>query len=213
MPWARVDDGLHSHPKIRRAWKCRPALGLHLMALSYCGQWSPDGLVPVEWVEEKLPAEEERETVVGALVDAGLWDVDPSGWAIHDWADYNQPEQARARSERARAAAAARWANARGNASGNASGNAQSDSEQSQNHAPRAPARGPGKGKGLRSGGSGGRTILGDAALAAEIGRPEADVVLAAAQVRAHGGTVTAGSVGDYMRSRPDLFDDEGPVE
>ena len=68
-----------------------------------------------------------------------------------------------------------------------------------------------GKGIGIgssRSGGSGGRTILGDAALAAELGRPEADVVLAAAQVRAHGGTVTAGTVGDYIRSRPDLFED-----
>ena len=69
---------------------------------------------------------------------------------------------------------------------------------------------GNGKGMGLRfrSGGSGGRTILGDAALAVEIGRPEADVVLAAAQVRAHGGTVTAGTVAAYMRSRPDLFDE-----
>jgi len=69
---------------------------------------------------------------------------------------------------------------------------------------------GNGKGMGLsfRSGGSGGRGFRGDAALAVEIGRPEADVVLAAAQVRAHGGTVTAGSVAAYMRSRPDLFDE-----
>lgn len=79
--------------------------------------------------------------------------------------------------------------------------------------------KGKGKGSRLRSGGSGGRTIRDagvpagyvppDASLAAEVGRPEADVLLAAAQVRAHGGTVDAGSVGEYIRSRPDLFEEE----
>lgn len=116
MAWAKVDDQLHGHHKIKRVWKCRPALGLHLMAMSYSACYDLDGLVPEEFVEEKLPSKRERDTALSALVDAGLWEVGPDGWIIHDWAEYNGDARTReaaraAKREAGRKGAAARWQN------------------------------------------------------------------------------------------------------
>ena len=89
MPWARVDDGLFSHPKARKAWRCRPALGLHLLALSYCMKHGTEGRLSTEFVEDQLPSPRERRTVVAALVDCGLWSENGDGWIVHDFLDYN----------------------------------------------------------------------------------------------------------------------------
>ena len=89
MPWARVDDGFFAHPKVRRAWRCRPALGLHLLALSYAMKYGTEGNVPAEFVEDQLPNARERRTTVEALVAAGLWHVTEAGWSIHDFLAYN----------------------------------------------------------------------------------------------------------------------------
>jgi len=90
MSWAKVDDQLHGHRKAKLAWKRHPrALGLHLLALSYCAGHLTDGLVDVEFVEEKVPVARERTAVTAALVDAGLWTVVEDGWRIHDWLEYN----------------------------------------------------------------------------------------------------------------------------
>lgn len=89
MPWARLDDTLHGHPKARRAWRCRPALGLYLLSLSYTSAYATEGRVPEDFVEDQLPDPGERSTVVAALVDAGLWEVKSPGWLIHDFLDYN----------------------------------------------------------------------------------------------------------------------------
>lgn len=150
MSWARVDDGLHAHPKIRRAWKCRPALGLHLMALSYCGRWGGElGLVPDEFVEEKLPNARERRQVTEALVDAGLWDAAEGGWLIHDWPEYNHAAQAGA--EKARKAAKARWEGCSSITAGDAQAHAQALPGQSVSNAPRGGARSPAPGRGAGS--------------------------------------------------------------
>jgi hypothetical protein len=90
MSWAKVDDQLHAHRKAKLAWKRHPrALGLHLLALSYCAGHLTDGFVDVEFVEEKVPVARERDAVTKALVDAGLWAAEDGGWRIHDWLDYN----------------------------------------------------------------------------------------------------------------------------
>lgn len=99
MPWARLDDTLHGHPKIRRAWRCRPALGLHLLALSYASSYETDGRIDTEFVEDQLPDPGERSTVVAALVDAGLWKERSNGWTIHDFLKYN-PSRADAEARR-----------------------------------------------------------------------------------------------------------------
>jgi hypothetical protein len=90
MSWAKLDDQLHAHRKAKIAWKAHPrALGMHLLALSYCAGHLTDGLVDEEFVEEKVPAKREREQVTDALVKAGLWTREDDGWRINDWLDYN----------------------------------------------------------------------------------------------------------------------------
>lgn len=98
MPWARVDDKLHSHPKVRRAWRCRPALGIHLLALSFCMDQGTKGHLTPEWVEDQLPKPAERQRTVDALVEAGLWREIDDGWEVHDFLDWNpSPEDIEAR--------------------------------------------------------------------------------------------------------------------
>jgi hypothetical protein len=88
--WAKLDDGFHAHRKAKRAWRNHPrALGLHLLAVSYCASQLTDGFVDNEFIEEKLPAARERAAVTAALVDAGLWTAEEDGWRIHDWLDFN----------------------------------------------------------------------------------------------------------------------------
>ncbi len=90
MSWAKLDDQFHSHRKAKRAWRGHPrALGLHLLAMSYCAGQLTDGLVDDEFVEEKIPKAAERAAATSALVEAGLWDRESDGWRIHDWLLYN----------------------------------------------------------------------------------------------------------------------------
>lgn len=90
MAWARFDDRFHEHRKVRRVWRRQPAaLGLHLMAVTYsCGHLT-DGHVDPEFVEDQVHDPEQREAMVGALVDAGLWEPTDDGWRIHDFTDFN----------------------------------------------------------------------------------------------------------------------------
>lgn len=91
MTWARLDDRFHSHRKVMRAWKShRAAIGLHVLALTYTCGHELDGHVDVEFVELLLPKTAEREKVVSALVEAGLWDENGTGWVIHDFLKFNQ---------------------------------------------------------------------------------------------------------------------------
>lgn len=105
MSWAKVDDQLHAHRKAKLAWKYHPrALGLHLLALSYCAGQLTDGHVDLEFVEEKVPAGRERDNVTEALVNAGLWMPENGGWLINDWLEYN-PSRADVLAKRAKDAA------------------------------------------------------------------------------------------------------------
>jgi hypothetical protein len=90
MSWGKIDDQFHAHRKAKRAWKGHPrALGLHLLAMSYCAGQLTDGLVDDEFVDEKLPSKKEREQVTDALVAAELWVREDDGWRINDWLEYN----------------------------------------------------------------------------------------------------------------------------
>jgi hypothetical protein len=111
MTWAKVDDTLHSHPKARKAGL--PALGLHLLAMSYCGQYLTDGFVEDGWIDMHVRTAAERK-LPGVLVDAGLWHEGEGGYWIHDWLVYNPSreyvESKRAeRSKAGKAGADARW--------------------------------------------------------------------------------------------------------
>lgn len=89
--WVRIDDQMHSHPKVIRAWQaCGESLGLHLLALSYAGCHLTDGHVSVAFVRYQLPQSRARARAVTALVEAGLWEPNGDGWIIHDYLEYNE---------------------------------------------------------------------------------------------------------------------------
>ena len=100
MPWARIDDDFYIHPKVRRVWRCRPAIGLHALALSFCMRHGTEGEVPEWFVEDQLPDPGERDQATAALVDGGLWRLKGDSWEIHDFLVYN-PSNADVRARRA----------------------------------------------------------------------------------------------------------------
>lgn len=118
MPWAKVDDKLHGHPKAAKAGL--EALGLHLLAMSHCAAYGTEGHVDPEFPKGKAAGKSKG--LVRRLVDSGLWEENGTGWVIHDWLDYNPTnEQSRALSE-ARAQAGKRGGKAQANAQASAFG-------------------------------------------------------------------------------------------
>lgn len=115
MMWVRIDDQLHAHPKVQKAWHaCDTSLGLHLLALSHAGCYRTDGYVDPEFVHRQLPQTKIRHRAVKALVDSGLWEANGNGWVIHDYLEYNPSRKSveevrRKRAEAGRRGGQARW--------------------------------------------------------------------------------------------------------
>ena len=110
MAWFKSDDGLHSHPKARRAGL--ESMGLWVVAGTFSSAYKLEGFVPdylvKSWGRGATKA-------AARLVEVGLWEradhpVEGSGYVFHDWEDYNptadqierQRELARDRQRRAR---------------------------------------------------------------------------------------------------------------
>lgn len=90
MSWAKLDDRFHDNRKVRRAWlNYPPAVGLYVMALTYCAQHETDGRVDGEFVLVNMPAKRERERMTSALVDAGLWALSEDGWLVCNYLEFN----------------------------------------------------------------------------------------------------------------------------
>jgi hypothetical protein len=90
VAWVRIDDHLHAHPKFRAAWEQEPAsVGLELFALSHSAAYLTDGRIDGLFVRSWFRTPRRQHRAVGALVDAGLWVPNGSGWEIHDYLDYN----------------------------------------------------------------------------------------------------------------------------
>jgi hypothetical protein len=93
--WAKVDDGWWCHPKV--IGLSLPASGLWVRALSWsCAQRTD--LVPESFVNLVGGTGD----IAGELVDAGLWIVDPDGWRIHDWNEYQSLTVSERRAEAGR---------------------------------------------------------------------------------------------------------------
>lgn len=113
--WARFDDRFHENRKIKRLWRrCPAALGLHVMAITYCAGHLTDGMVDEDFVEEKMPVKRARDKAVATLVEVGLWLPEVDGWQIKDFAEFNETRadiEARraAKSEAGKKGAAKRW--------------------------------------------------------------------------------------------------------
>lgn len=83
--WAKVDDRLHAHPKADAAGL--EAMGLHLLAMSYCAAYETDGHVKANFPAEK--AGKKGAALARKLVEARVWETNGNGWVIHDWLTYN----------------------------------------------------------------------------------------------------------------------------
>ena len=73
-----------------------------------------DGKVPQAFVQQK--AEGCADSLAGALVAAGLWEVNGRGWLIHDWLKYNPSRAQAKRLAKAKQAAGKRGGEARAGA-------------------------------------------------------------------------------------------------
>ena len=104
MPWTRLDDGFHHHPKILALTDS--AHRLFVDTLNWSVANLTDGHVPLHVPNICLPhgTDRTRKSAIAELVGSGLWMLNGAGWVIHDFDDYQETkEEVRARREK--------WAN------------------------------------------------------------------------------------------------------
>ncbi|MFJ6532451.1 hypothetical protein [Microbacterium sp. NPDC091662] len=94
MPWFKVDDGFHGHPKVMML--SPSAIGLWLLAGTWSAQYLTDGLVPAGMVRRFGGTPEDA----ADLVNAALWHEADGGYQFHEWAEY-QPLKSDVEAERA----------------------------------------------------------------------------------------------------------------
>ncbi|MDO3245240.1 hypothetical protein [Mycobacteroides abscessus] len=113
VKWIRLETQIFENPKLLylKEDKQYKAIVAHLEAMTYSGRHGLAGYVPKAALR-----------VLGAsihdanrLVAAGLWGPAEGGWSINGWEEYQlADEEANKRSEKAKKAAAARWAKRNG---------------------------------------------------------------------------------------------------
>src|SRR5262245_27557558 len=87
MPWFRLDDSFHSHPKVLAAGN--EAIGLYVRCGTYAAQHSTDGFIP-----EDVALLYGSAALADTLVRAKLWRRARGGWRMPDYLDYNPSKQA-----------------------------------------------------------------------------------------------------------------------
>lgn len=110
LAWVRVDSALAANHKVLTLLGEKGgdhALCVYIFALGHSARQGLDGFIP----EIALGLIHGRKRDSDLLVMVGMWREVAGGFEVPDWADY-QPtgDETRARSEKARKAAAARWA-------------------------------------------------------------------------------------------------------
>ncbi len=91
MTYARLDDGLDGHPKVRKAgWE---AFGVWCAAIVHSSAKLLDGHIDAEWFEERLPNRRKRDDVLARLVEQRMLEPNGDGYIIHDYHDHNPSRQ------------------------------------------------------------------------------------------------------------------------
>jgi hypothetical protein len=114
VPWFRVDDGFHSHPKVLDT--SLAARGLWVTAGSWSSAHLTDGVVP----DRALALLGGSPELAAELVTAGLWRRTKGGYKFHDWLDKNPSKQAVDNQRKTNADRQKRWRNAQRNGGRNA---------------------------------------------------------------------------------------------
>ena len=94
MTWVKLDDGFPRHPKI--VGLSDRAFRAHVEALCYAATYTTDGYLTSGVARHLASPAARRE-----LAEAGVWDVNGDGYAIHDYLAY-QPSRAEVEAERQR---------------------------------------------------------------------------------------------------------------
>lgn len=105
MPWAKIDEKYHSHPKALRVGLA--GIGLHVRAIAYSNDYETDGTVTEDWVHQQT-ASEGLQGLEDKLVDVELFERCDGGFIVHDFLKYNpsrEQNEAHREGERQRKAA------------------------------------------------------------------------------------------------------------
>lgn len=114
MPWARLDDTFPFHPKVQDTLddpQGLAAIGLWTLALARSYQAAVNRPLVLAREARRLTGGLDPDPLAAILVANGLWEPDPQGWVIHDWADFRPPfdsHEAKVLGGQARAATAPR---------------------------------------------------------------------------------------------------------
>jgi hypothetical protein len=101
VPWFRLDDSFHSHPKVIAAGN--EAIGLYARCGTYAAQFSTDGFIPEDIAvlygasdtgSRRNPGTGKPETLAETLVRAKLWRRARGGWRMPDYLEYNPSKEA-----------------------------------------------------------------------------------------------------------------------
>jgi hypothetical protein len=106
MPWFKVDDGFHDHPKVLTAGNA--AIGLWTRCGSYASKQSTNGFIP-----NAIAHAYGTKTVIEKLVGSGLWIRVDGGYQMHDFLDYNPTADQVKADRRAAAERQAKWRESR----------------------------------------------------------------------------------------------------
>lgn len=96
IPWFKVDDGFHGHPKV--IGLSPSAVGVWLLTGTWAAQYLTDGQVPRGMVARFGGTDSDA----AELIAAGLWHVADGGYEFHEWHEY-QPSKDAIEAERAAA--------------------------------------------------------------------------------------------------------------
>lgn len=102
MAWAKLDDGMPTHPKVMAAGPM--AFALDVAAICYSNKHLTDGFIATHALPAVLPGMSSPKRHADKLVEVGRWDQVDTGWQIHDFHDFqptadHQREVSRKRSE------------------------------------------------------------------------------------------------------------------
>jgi len=96
MTWARLDDQLPMHPKVRGLTDA--AFRLYICAICWSNMHLSDGYIPDRHLRYMSDVRRPKQCAE-QLVQAELWEVTEDGWRIHDYLQY-QPSADRVHQER-----------------------------------------------------------------------------------------------------------------
>lgn len=109
LTWFRVNCGIIRNRKtlaLLTSSGGERAFNVFIFGLGYCGEQASAGFIPTL----ALPLIHGTPRHAKLLVQVGFWDECPGGWEVHKYAEYQPVDAAaKARSEKARKAAEARW--------------------------------------------------------------------------------------------------------